>query len=33
MKHFPNLKKMTLFSNDPKVYEDLQLKGIEAVPL
>ncbi|MDR2237853.1 MAG: hypothetical protein LBE92_17150 [Chryseobacterium sp.] len=33
IKHFPNLKKMTLFSNDPKVYEELQLKGIDAVPL
>lgn len=32
-KHFPNLKKMTLFSNDPKVYEELKLKGIDAVPL
>jgi flagellin-like hook-associated protein FlgL len=33
IKHFPNLKKMTLFNNDPKVYEDLKLKGIDAVPL
>lgn len=33
IKHFPNLKKMTLFSNDPKVYEELKSKGIDAVPL
>ncbi|MCX8526285.1 hypothetical protein OF897_20415 [Chryseobacterium formosus] len=33
IKHFPNLKKMTLFSNDDKVYEELKLKGIDAVPL
>jgi succinylglutamate desuccinylase len=32
IKHFQNLKKMTLFSNDPKVYEELKLKGIDAVP-
>lgn len=33
IKHFPNLKKMTLFSNDDKVYEELKLQGIDAVPL
>lgn len=33
IKHFPNLKKMTLFSNDQNVYEELRAKGIDAVPL
>lgn len=33
IKHFPNLKKMTLFSNDQKVYEELKLIGIDAVQL
>lgn len=33
LKHFPNLKKMTLFDNDPKVYENLKSKGIDAKPL
>lgn len=33
IKYFPNLKKMTLFSNDPNVYEELRAKGIDAVPL
>lgn len=33
IQHFPNLKKMTLFSNDSKVYEELKSKGIEAQPL
>lgn len=32
-KHFPNLKKMTLFENDPKVYENLKSQGINAQPL
>ena len=31
--HFPNLKKMTLFNSDPKVYEELRAKGIAAKPL
>lgn len=31
--HFPNLKKMILFENDPKVYEELKSKGIDAKPL
>ena len=33
IQHFPNLKKMTLFSNDPKVYEALKAKGIDAKSL
>ena len=33
IKHFPNLKKMTLFENDEKVYEYLKSKGINARPL
>ena len=31
--HFRNLKKMTLFNSDPKVYEELRAKGIAAKPL
>lgn len=30
LKHFPNLKKMTLFETDPKVFEELKAKGIDA---
>jgi len=30
IKHFPNLKKMTLLCNDPKVFEELRAKGIDA---
>lgn len=33
LRHFPNLKKMTLFENDPKVYENLKSKGINAKSL
>lgn len=31
--HFPNLKKMTLFSTDPQLYEALKQKGIDAKQL
>lgn len=31
--HFPNLKKMTLFSTAPELYEELKEKGIDAKPL
>lgn len=30
LKHFPNLKKMTLLCTDPKVFEELKTKGIDA---
>jgi len=33
IKHFPNLKKMTLFCTDEKVFEELKAKGIHAKPL
>lgn len=33
VKHFPNLKKMTLFETDPKIFEELKSKGIDAKPL
>ncbi|WP_316807122.1 DUF6892 domain-containing protein [Pedobacter agri] len=33
IKHFPNLKKMTLFETDSKVIEELKSKGIEIKPL
>lgn len=33
IKHFPNLKKMTLFETDIKVIEELKSKGIEIKPL
>ena len=33
VKHFPNLKKMTLFETDPKIFEELKAKGIDAKPL
>ena len=33
VKHFPNLKKMTLLCTDEKVFEKLKVKGIEAQPL
>mgnify|MGYP003617710349 CR=1 FL=1 len=29
LKHFPNLKKMTLFETDPKILEELRLKRID----
>lgn len=33
IRHFPNIKKMTLFSTDPKIFEELKSKGIDAEPL
>ena len=33
IRHFPNLKKMTLFNNDSKIYENLTSKGIDVKPL
>lgn len=33
LRHFPNLKKMTLFENDLKVYENLKSQGIDAKSL
>lgn len=33
VKHFPNLKKMTLFDTDSKIFEELKSKGIDAKPL
>ena len=33
IKHFPNLKKMTLFETNPKIFEELKSKGIDAKPL
>lgn len=33
LKHFPNLKKMTLFETDPEIFEELKSKGINAKPL
>ncbi len=33
IRYFPNLKKMTLFCNDPKVFEELTSKGIDAQTL
>jgi hypothetical protein len=33
IKHFPHLKKMTLFETDPKIFEELKSKGIDAEPL
>lgn len=33
IKHFPNLKKMTLFETDTKIIEELKSKGIEIKPL
>lgn len=33
IKHFPNLKKMTLFETDIKIIEELKSKGIEINPL
>lgn len=33
LKYFPNLKKMTLFETDPKIFEELKSKGIDAKPL
>lgn len=33
IKHFPNLKKMTLFCNDQKILEELKSKGIDAKTL
>lgn len=33
VRHFPNLKKMTLFEADQKIIEELKSKGIDAQPL
>lgn len=33
VKYFPNLKKMTLFCTDEKIFEELKAKGIDAEPL
>jgi len=33
LKHFPYLKKMTLFETDPKIIGELKSKGIDAEPL
>ncbi|MFC4211847.1 DUF6892 domain-containing protein [Pedobacter lithocola] len=33
IKHFPNLKKMTLFETNSEIFEELKSKGIDANPL